>query len=122
MTTRRPEDHDPVPNDCVALYDSAEHWILEGTTLCHNVRFNDMGPDFNLFDIEVGQSAGFVVTKDGELRFQVNGKERVGWTGLPTDKPLWGIFDVDGKVNKIRLSVFGESEKHDVLLLIIINK
>ena len=64
--------------------------------------------EFNLENLEVGQSAGFVVTKGGELRFRVNGKEGVGWTGLPTDKPLWGIFDVYGKAREISLSVFGE--------------
>ena len=107
MTTRRPEAHDPVPSN---LIDSAEHWMLDGSILYHNKQRNPIGPDFNLYDIVVGQSAGFVVTKDGELRFQVNGKEGVGWTGLPTDKPLWGIFDAYGRAKKIRLSVFGESE------------
>ena len=109
MTTRRPEDHDPVPSDCGAWYGSAEHWILDGPTLYHNEQRKNIQKDFNLVDIRVGQSAGFVVTKDGGLCFRVNGKERVGWTGLPTDKPLWGIFDVYGKAKKIRLSVFGES-------------
>ena len=84
--------------------------MLDGSTLHHNGQRKDIGPDFNLYDIGVGQSAGFVVTKDGVLHFQVNGKEGVRWTGLPTDKPLWGIFDVFGKAKKIRLSVFGESE------------
>ena len=112
MTTRRPEDHDPVPNDCRDLEDSAEHWILHGRKLSHNERHKSFGPAFDLFGIRVGQSAGFVVTKDGELHFQVIAKEVVGWTGLPTDKPLWGIFDLFGPPKKIRirLSVFGESE------------
>ena len=84
--------------------------MLDGSRLRHNGQRKNFGPDFNLFGIEVGQSTGFVVTKYGELHFQVNGKEGVGWTGLPTDKPLWGTFDVYGYANKIRLSVFGESE------------
>ena len=110
MTALRPEDHDPVPSHCGAWFDSAEHWILDGRTLTHNKQSKDIRTDFDLDDIEVGQSAGFVVTKGGELRFQANGKQRVGWTGLPTDKPLWGFFDVFGDAKKIRLSVFGESE------------
>ena len=76
----------------------------------HNKQKRGMGLYFDLEKLAVGQSAGFVVTKDGELHFQVNGKEGDGWTGLRTNKPLWGIFDVFGRAKKIRLSVFGESE------------
>ena len=59
--------------------------------------------DFNLESLRVGQSIGCLVNKEGELRYFVDGKDQgVGWTGLPTDKPLWGFADIYGLARKIK--------------------
>ena len=116
MTTRSPEDHHPVPDCFTPLFLSGEYWVLqsyiggEEGVVQHHRQKRDMGQDFDREVLKVGQSAGFVVTKDGDLRFRVNSNEGVGWTGLPTDKPLWGIFDVFGLAKSIKLSVFGRPQ------------
>ncbi len=66
--------------------------------------------EFNLETLSVGQSIGCMVNKDGELRYLVDGEDQgVGWTGLPTDKPIWGFADIYGLARKIKSEfVFGK--------------
>ena len=43
------------------------------------------------------------MTPKGELYYYVDGEfQCVGWTGLPIDRPYWGVFDVHGSVTKIK--------------------
>lgn len=67
--------------------------------------------DFNLESIRVGQSIGCSVNKQGELHYFVDGDDKgVGWSGVPTDKPLWGFADVYGLALKIKsMFIFGEN-------------
>ena len=52
---------------------------------------------------------GCLVTQTGELHFFVDGKHvGKGWSGVPVDKPLWGIVDVYGKCSKIRAQVLSD--------------
>ena len=66
--------------------------------------------EFNLETLSVGQSIGCCVSKNGELRYFVDGVDQgIGWTGLPTDKPFWGFADIYGLARKIRSEfVFGK--------------
>ena len=66
--------------------------------------------DFNLESLKVGQSIGCCINKDGELRYFINGVDQgVAWTGLPTDKPVWGFADIYGLARKIKSEfLFGE--------------
>ena len=68
--------------------------------------------DFNLESLKVGQSVGCCVNKEGELRYFINGVDQgVAWTGLPTDKPMWGFADIYGLARKIKSEfLFGEPE------------
>ena len=108
MTTVCPDDIKTVPENVGTLYFRDDYWILSEKTLHHNKKEKSLAKEMDLQKLKVGQSAGCFVTSDGELHFQVNGKEEVGWTGLPTDKPLWGFVDIYGKDRKVRLLDFGE--------------
>lgn len=66
--------------------------------------------DFNLESLKVGQSIGCCVTREGELRYFINGVDQgIAWTGLPTDRPMWGFADIYGLARKIKSEfLFGE--------------
>ena len=100
FTLQCPDDR-PVPSGALDLYKSPEYWILSASTVHHNGQ--EKRVDFNLESLKVGQSVGCVVNKDGELHYHIDGKDQgVGWTGLPTDKPLWGFADIYGLARKIK--------------------
>ena len=66
--------------------------------------------DFNLESLRVGQTVGCSVNKEGELHYFIDDTDKgVGWTGLPTDKPMWGFADIYGLARKIKSEfVFGK--------------
>lgn len=58
--------------------------------------------NFSTADLLLGDIVGCCVTKKGRLEYFVNGKKKgIGWGGLPTDKPLWGVADLSGKTDHI---------------------
>jgi len=60
----------------------------------------------NLWDLDVGQSAGLLVTGYGNLHLFVDGNHReMVWSGLPTDQPLWGAADVRANCTKIKVDI-----------------
>lgn len=100
FTVQCPDDI-PVPSGALDLYRSEDYWILSASTVHHNGQ--EKRVDFNLESLRVGQSIGCLVNKEGELRYFVDGKDQgIGWTGLPTDKPLWGFADIYGLARKIK--------------------
>ena len=107
LTNLSPEEG-PVPSGALDLYRSTEYWILSASTLHHNGQ--EKRVDFNLESLRVGQSVGCMVNKDGELRYFINGVDQgVAWTGLPTEKPMWGFADIYGLARKIKSEfLFGE--------------
>lgn len=82
------------------------HWLLWGASIRHKKkrrRFHD------LTVLQVGQTVGCLVTQTGELHFFVDGSHvGCGWSGLPVDKPLWGIVDVYGKCSKIKADILSD--------------
>ena len=61
----------------------------------------------NLDKLKVGQSVGCCVTRNGELRYFIDGVDQnIVWTGLPTNRPLWGIADIYGFAIKIKSAFF----------------
>lgn len=60
--------------------------------------------DFNLESLRVGQAISCCVNKDGDLKYYVDGKDPgyLAWTGVPTDRPLWGFADIYGLARKIK--------------------
>ena len=101
-------DNRDVPSGALDLYRSSNYWILSASTVHSSGQ--ERRVDFNLETLSVGQSIGCSVNKEGELRYFVDGVDKgVGWTGLPTDKPLWGFADIYGLARKIKSEfVFGE--------------
>lgn len=90
-----------VPSGALDLYRSSDYWILSASTLHHNGWEKKV--DFNLENLKVGQSLGCAINKAGELRYFINGVDQgVAWTGLPTDKPMWGFADIYGLARKIQ--------------------
>ena len=107
MTTQCPDDI-PVPSGALDLYRSPDYWILSASTVHSNGQERKV--DFNLESMRVGQTVGCSVNKEGELHYFLDGEDRgIGWTGLPTDKPMWGFADIYGLARKIKSSfIFGE--------------
>lgn len=97
-----------MPSGALDLYRSTNYWILSASTVHSSGQERKL--DFNLESLSVGQSVGCNVNKDGELRYYIDGVDQgIGWTGVPTDKPLWGFADIYGLARKIRSEfVFGE--------------
>ena len=90
-----------MPSGALDLYRSIDYWILSASTLHHNGQ--EKRVDFNLESLKVGQSIGCSINKDGELKYFVNGVDQgVAWTGLPTNKPVWGFADIYGLSRKIK--------------------
>ena len=75
--------------------------------------------DFNLESLRVGQTVGCRVTKEGDLHYYIDDDDKgVGWSGLPTDKPMWGFADIYGLARKIKSEfVFGELIVQEPFLL-----
>ena len=64
--------------------------------------------NFNLHDLKIGQSVGCCVTRNGELRYFIDGLDLgIAWTGLPTNRRLWGIAEMYGLTIKSEF-FFGE--------------
>lgn len=100
FTLECPDDKE-VPSGALDLYRSAEYWILSASTV-HNAG-QERKVDFNLESLRVGQSIGCLVSKEGELRYFVDGEQKaVGWFAVPTDKPMWGFADIYGLARKIK--------------------
>lgn len=90
-----------MPSGALDLYRSIDYWILSASTLHHNGQ--EKRVDFNLESLKIGQSIGCCINKEGELRYFINGVDQgVAWTGLPTDKPMWGFADIYGLARKIK--------------------
>ena len=69
-------------------------WFWCGTDLKHNGEARKV--HFDLNDLKVGQSVGCCVTRNGELRYFIDGVDQnIAWTGLPTNRPLWGVAHVE---------------------------
>ena len=64
---------------------------------------------FNLNKLEVGQSVGCCVTRNGELRYFIDGVDQnIVWTGFPTNRRLWGVATIAGKTLIKSEFFFGE--------------
>ena len=100
LTTECPDDID-MPEDSLRFYSSSNYWILSVNTVYNSDQKRQL--TFNLNDILVGQSVGCSVTSSGELHCYIDGKfQCVGWTGLPTDRPYWGVAEVYANTTKIK--------------------
>jgi hypothetical protein len=108
MTTESP-DEIPVPSGALDLYRSSNYWILSASTIHSSGQ--EKRVDFNLENLRVGQTVGCRVTKEGDLHYYIDDDDKgIGWSGLPTDKPMWGFADVYGLARKIKSEfVFDEA-------------
>ena len=81
---------------------------MSENTLHHNGQ--EKRVEFNLESLRVGQTVGCMINKKGELRYFINGVDQgVAWTGMPTDKPIWGFADIYGLAQKIKTEfLFGK--------------
>ena len=77
----------------------------------HNGKTKDSEVNFNLENLKVGQSVGCCVTKNGELRYFIDSVDKnIVWTGLPTNRPMWGVTNICGSITEIKSEFFfGES-------------
>ena len=83
---------------------SSNEWIYRGNQLLHNETATDFPHLPSLDDRPpVGFSVGLLIDNTGALHIFFNGSssERLA-TGLPINKPLWGVVDVCGYCTKIK--------------------
>ena len=101
FTVCSPDDI-PTPSGALDLYRSPDYWILSAGTVHHNGQERKI--DFNLESLRIAQSISCSVNHEGELKYWVDGKDPgyLGWTGLPTERPLWGFADIYGLARKIK--------------------
>ena len=101
MTVECP-DEIKVPKDVMELYESNNYWLLSASTVHHQGRKKEV--EFVVKDLTVGDTIGCSIHEDGTLHFYVNGKDKgVSWDDkLPINQAVYGIFDVYGRVTKIR--------------------
>lgn len=77
-----------------------DFWILSGARLHHGVDEEDY--NLNLHNLKVDSRIGIQVKKNGDLVFYVDGVcMGVAACGIPTTKPLYGIFDIYGRTRSI---------------------
>ena len=63
--------------------------------------------DFNLGFLEVEQSIGCCVTREGELSYFIDGVDKgIVWTALPTNRPMWGVVDFYGLKKAVKSEFF----------------
>ena len=90
-------DNKPVPSQAT---DCPGCWILSFNGERRKV-------NFHLDKLKVGQSVGCCVTRNGGLRYFIDGVDQgIAWTGLPTNRPMWGIADIYGHSIKIKSEFF----------------
>ena len=78
---------------------------MSDTALYHNGERREV--NFNLENLKVGQSVGCCVTRNGEMRYFIDGVDRgIVWTGLPTNRLMWGVADIYGLARKIMSEFF----------------
>ena len=100
LTTQCPDDIN-IPAYFWKLLPSSNYWILSSNGVINSNEKRQL--TFNLNDLSVGQSVGCSVTLNGELHCYVDGKfQCIGWTGLPTDIPYWGVAEVYANTTKIK--------------------
>ena len=83
------------------VIDSEDYWLFFDNIVYHD----GQGQRLNIStkDLKAGDSIGCYITRDGDSEIYINGQKRaVGWRNIPTDKPLWGVVDIWGDVNKIQ--------------------
>jgi len=94
------------------------YWLLHFDQINHNGQKKNV----SIWDLQVRQSVGLLVSRDGDLHLFVDGKHReMVWSGLPTDQPLWGVAEVYGKCTKIKADILcGKwNNQHPVSIFIL---
>ena len=105
MTTQCP-DTIRIPSNALVWWDHSDYWILYRNAVHHNGE--ERALKVNLYSLRKGRTVGCMVSREGELHVYIDGVDNgIVWTGLPTNKPLWGVADVYGCTKKIQL-VSGE--------------
>ena len=83
---------------------SSNEWLYSGNQLHHNKTATDFPHLPSLDDHPpVGFSVGLLIDNTGALHIFFNGMSSIRLaTGLPINKPLWGVVDVYGYCSKIK--------------------
>ena len=96
-------------------------WNYMGRILYHNKQKSEF-PDLPHLDgLTPGQTVGLLVTTNGQLHLYLDGQYRKEIaTGLPVNKPLWGVADVFGRCTKIKSEILSGESGHYYLCIIIV--
>lgn len=118
MTSMDPSSSSAVIPQSLYFCMKKQFWIVRHRESYHGQEIKESS--YFAEDLKGIRTMGVVVTDDGNLHLLVNDEDiGVLWRGLPTDKPLWGIVDVFGRLRKIRAEFVGkhcESLCHSQLL------
>ena len=101
MTVECPDEL-RVPIDTVDLHGCKDYWMLTASTVFHQKIQKTV--EFNVQNLDVGDTIGCSIHEDGTLHYYVNGKDTgVCWDDkLPVNLVVYGCIDVFGHVTKIR--------------------
>ena len=85
---------------------SSNDWLYSGNRLLHNGTATTFPHLPSLDEPPVGFSVGLLIDNTGALHifFNRTSPERLA-TGLPINKPLWGVVDVFGYCSKIKSEI-----------------
>ena len=115
MTIECPNEIQELPWSALDWCGSKNYWVLKDSTVYHQGRQKEL--QFSTKDLNVGETIGCVIHKDGTLHYHVNGIDRgVSWDDkLPINQVMYGFVDVFGRHNKIR-SLFHYGKYTSVLI------
>ena len=82
---------------------SSSEWIYKGSEILHNGRSTYVHVLSHLLSLSRGDTVGLLITSTGSLHVYIGGRHvACVATGLPVNKPMWGVADVYGRCSKIK--------------------
>ena len=89
-------------------------WYYDDNSLYHNQSSTKFPNIPSLDDLSIQQSVGVQISSNGQFHLFINGKHvDCVATGLPVNKPLWGVVAVYGRCTKIESEILsGELDIH----------
>ena len=110
-----------VPSELPTRGAGPHEWIYDSRALYHNKQAREF-PDLPHLDgLTPSQTVGLLVTSNGQLHLYLDGQHRKEIaTGLPVDKPLWGVADVRTRCTKIKSEILSGESGHYYLCIIIV--
>ena len=95
-------------------YAGSDEWYYWGNSLYHNQSYTEFPNISSLNNLSIQQNIGVQISSNGQLHLFIDGKHMdCVATGLPVNKPLWGVVNVGDSCTKIKSEMLsGELDIH----------